>query len=72
MAGLEDQELAAIRAARLNQLQQEGSLSPSLPTGEGSGGNGPGQGESQKAEEEMRRDVLATVLDSSARERRTS
>jgi Double-stranded DNA-binding domain len=61
----EDSELAAIRAARLSQLQQNA-------------GNGSNEGETEQrasataaAEEQMRRDLLATVLDVPARERRT-
>ena len=62
----EDPELAAIRAARLGQLQQQNA------------DGGPGDsGEENKqraaaaaAEEQMRRDLLATVLDGPARERR--
>ncbi|PIL30559.1 hypothetical protein GSI_07259 [Ganoderma sinense ZZ0214-1] len=51
---MEDQELAAIRAARKQQ-----------------GGSQGGEDESgkQAAEEQMRRDLLATILDSAARER---
>lgn len=61
----EDPELAAIRAARLNQLQQ---------TAGGGGGAGGGEneddGKQRVAEEQMRRDLLATVLEAPARERR--
>ncbi len=56
-----DPELQAIRAARMEQLQQE------------AGGSGAGDDEAAKqrvAEEEMRRNLLATVLDTAARERR--
>ncbi|KAI0928007.1 hypothetical protein AcW1_005390 [Taiwanofungus camphoratus] len=57
---MEDPELAAIRAARMSQLQQNGSR----------GGGDGGEDESKRAaEEQMRRDLLATVLDSAARER---
>jgi programmed cell death protein 5 len=68
---MEDPELAAIRAARIQQLKQQGgSSSPSAgrpaPSGEGE------DGAQRAAEEEMRRNLLATVLDSSARERCTS
>lgn len=60
---MEDPELAAIRAARMSQLQQNGSRGP---TGEG------GEDDSKRAaEEQMRRDLLATVLDTAARERCT-
>lgn len=58
---MEDPELAAIRAARMNQLQQ------STPRG-GESGEDDGK---RAAEEQMRRDLLATVLDSAARERCT-
>ncbi|KAI0094084.1 DNA-binding TFAR19-related protein [Irpex rosettiformis] len=57
---MSDPELEAIRAARMNQLQQE------------SGGPGAGNDEAAQqraAEEEMRRNLLATVLDTAARER---
>lgn len=57
---MEDPELAAIRAARMSQLQQQGPAQ----------GGGSGEEEAKRtAEEQMRRDVLATVLDSAARER---
>jgi DNA-binding TFAR19-related protein (PDSD5 family) len=59
----DDPELAAIRAARLSQLQQ------SAP----GRANGPDDEETKQRaanEEQMRRDMLATVLDSGARERR--
>ncbi|KAI0806932.1 DNA-binding TFAR19-related protein [Fomes fomentarius] len=52
-----DPELAAIRAARANQLQQQGG-----PQSEDDNGK-------KAAEEQMRRDLLATILDSAARER---
>ncbi|KAF9793306.1 DNA-binding TFAR19-related protein [Thelephora terrestris] len=58
----DDPELAAIRAARINQLQQNA----------GSRTSGPDDEElKQRAanEEQMRRDLLATVLDAGARER---
>ena len=71
---MEDQELAAIRAARLQQLRQNASNSSGsplpqvLPTG-GTGGDP--EAEAKRADEEqMRRDLLATVLDTKARERR--
>lgn len=56
---MEDPELAAIRAARMNQLQQQGG------SAQGEEDNG-----KQAAEEQMRRDLLATILDTAARERR--
>ena len=58
-----DSELAKIRAARLQQLQQN------APTGST---NERDEAAKRQTEEEMRRDLLATVLDSAARERRTS
>lgn len=54
-----DPELAAIRAARMNQLQQN----------TGAGGQGAEDEGKRVAEEQMRRDLLATVLDHAARER---
>lgn len=64
---MEDQELAAIRAARLNQLRQNassgGGPTPSANEGE--------DDTKRAAEEQMRRDMLATVLGPAARERRT-
>ena len=59
---MEDPELATIRAARMNQLQQQAG---------GAGAQGEEEGAKQAAaEEQMRRDLLATILDSAARERR--
>ena len=58
---MEDPELAAIRAARMNQLKQQ------APSGGAPAG---GEDDKRAAEEQMRRDLLATVLDSGARERR--
>ena len=58
---MEDPELAAIRAARVNQLQQ-GSAAPAT------GGND--DAAKRAAEEEMKRGVLARILDHAARERR--
>ncbi|KAH7341005.1 PDCD5-related protein [Rhizoctonia solani] len=68
---MEDAELAAIRAARLNQLQQQGGSGGSMSSGGFPGaqsGEGAGE-ESRQSENQMKRDLLATVLDSSARER---
>ncbi|QRW27589.1 hypothetical protein RhiXN_02184 [Rhizoctonia solani] len=69
---MDDSELAAIRAARLNQLQQQaGGSGGSMPAGGFSGAKS-GEGasdEGQQSEDQMKRDLLATVLDSSARER---
>lgn len=61
---MDDPELAAIRAARMNQLQQNTPRGGG-PSG-GIGGDDPGK---QAAEEQMRRDLLATVLEPAARER---
>ncbi|KAI0747626.1 DNA-binding TFAR19-related protein [Daedaleopsis nitida] len=55
---MEDPELAAIRAARTSQLQKQSG-----------GAQGEDDGGKQAAEEQMRRDLLATILDSAARER---
>ena len=60
---MEDPELAAIRAARMNQLHQG---APNTSSGSGGGEEAAAQ---RAAEEEMRRNLLATVLDSAARER---
>lgn len=69
---MDDQELAAIRAARLQQLRQSGSAEASLS---GDGAQIPSETDAADAakranEEQMRRDMLATLLDSKARERR--
>ena len=66
---MDDQELAAIRAARLNQLRQ------SVPVAEDVGIPANDADEEAKRaqalqQEQMRRDLLATVLDNNARERR--
>ncbi|EJD06085.1 DNA-binding TFAR19-related protein [Fomitiporia mediterranea MF3/22] len=74
---MDDQELAAIRAARLQQLRQNasppGQTSSSSPQGfpspPGGGNNDPDAEAKRAAEEQMRRDLLATVLDQKARER---
>ncbi|QRV86621.1 hypothetical protein RhiJN_28689 [Ceratobasidium sp. AG-Ba] len=68
---MDDAELAAIRAARLNQLQQQGGSSrPSQLGGFRAGEPNEGEDESNRqSEDQMKRDLLATVLDSSARER---
>lgn len=62
----DDPELQAIRAARLAQLQKQ------RPAGGDSSGGGGGEQEAEQRQkqEQARRDMLATVLDSSARERR--
>lgn len=69
---MEDAELAAIRAARLNQLQQQGGSSRPQQSGGFPGGeSGEGNEEANRqSEDQMKRDLLATVLDSAARERR--
>lgn len=69
---MEDAELAAIRATRLSQLQQQsGGPSGGLPAGvfpTGKSGEGEDD-EARQSEDQMKRDLLATVLDSNARER---
>ena len=65
---MEDQELAAIRAARLQQLRQNASQgSEATPNQDNSGEEA---AKRAATEEQMRRDLLATVLDHAARERR--
>ena len=61
-----DPELAALRAARLNQLQQSGT------DGSSQSGASSEEVEKRRAEEQMRRDLLATALEPAARERRMS
>jgi Double-stranded DNA-binding domain len=61
----ESDELAAIRAARLNQLQQSGAVN----NGQNSGSSE--EAEKRRAEEQLRRDLLASALEPAARERRT-
>ncbi|CCM05052.1 uncharacterized protein FIBRA_07254 [Fibroporia radiculosa] len=56
---MEDPELAAIRAARMSQLQQSSNAS----------GESGEEKSKRDAEDQMRRDLLATVLDGAARER---
>lgn len=58
----DDPELAAIRAARISQLQQNAAGRADGPDDE--------ELKQRAANEEMRRDLLATVLDAGARERR--
>ena len=64
---MDDQELAAIRAARLEQLKQN------VPSGGGTPGSGDDAEAAAKraAQEQMSHDMLAAVLDNAARERRT-
>jgi DNA-binding TFAR19-related protein (PDSD5 family) len=64
---MEDPELAAIRAARIQQLKDQGGQAS--PGGDVPGGQD--DSAQRAAEAEMRRNLLATVLDSAARERRT-
>lgn len=59
-----DPELAALRAARLTQLQNSAS------DGNGQGVGGSEDAEKRRADEQMRRDLLATALEPAARERR--
>jgi DNA-binding TFAR19-related protein (PDSD5 family) len=59
-----DSELAALRAARLNQLQQAGTDS------NGQSAARTEEAEKKRAEEQMKRDLLATALEPAARERR--
>jgi DNA-binding TFAR19-related protein (PDSD5 family) len=59
----DDPELAAIRAARISQLQQNAA-------GRASGPDDEELKQRAANEEQMRRDLLATVLDAGARERR--
>lgn len=61
-----DPELAALRAARLNQLQQ------SSTDGSGQSSTSSEDAEKRRADEQMRRDLLATALEPAARERRMS
>ncbi|KIO23413.1 hypothetical protein M407DRAFT_109859 [Tulasnella calospora MUT 4182] len=61
----QDPELQAIRAARLSQLQKQGGSTNVSANGQ----SDPDAAEKRKEEDQMRRDLLATVLDSSARER---
>jgi len=58
----DDPELAALRAARISQLQQNAAGRTDGPDEE--------ELKQRAANEEMRRDLLATVLDPGARERR--
>jgi len=58
-----DSELAALRAARLNQLQQAGTDS------NGQGAARSDEAEKRRAEEQMKRDLLVSALEPAARER---
>jgi DNA-binding TFAR19-related protein (PDSD5 family) len=59
----DDPELAAIRAARISQLQQNAA-------GRTGGQDDEELKQHAAKEEQMRRDMLATLLDAGARERR--
>ncbi|GAK67850.1 DNA-binding TFAR19-related protein [Moesziomyces antarcticus] len=75
---MEDDELQAIRAARMAELRGSGSGGassggPSAPS-EGFGGNagaagGKGQEDQAAQQEEMKRQMLSRILDTDARER---
>ncbi|KAI9428324.1 DNA-binding TFAR19-related protein [Lactarius indigo] len=58
-----DPELAALRAARLSQLQESGKDAHGQSVGSSE------DAEKRRAEEQMRRDLLATALEPAARER---
>ncbi|KAG8932920.1 hypothetical protein FRC03_000056 [Tulasnella sp. 419] len=62
----QDPELAAIRAARLAQLQK---AQASSGRGRNDDDDDEDSASQRQQEEQMRRDLLATVLDTSARER---
>ncbi|KAG9034378.1 hypothetical protein FRB95_013286 [Tulasnella sp. JGI-2019a] len=57
----QDPELQAIRAARMAQLQKQGASS--------GGASSEQDGEKQEQQDQIKRDLLATVLDPGARER---
>jgi programmed cell death protein 5 len=61
-----DPELAALRAARLTQLQQSNTDENGQSAARSE------DAEKRRAEEQMRRDLLATALEPAARERRMS
>ncbi len=65
---MDDQELAAIRASRLEQLQKQNGLSPG--TGEAEGGDAEAAAAQRGAEEEMKRTIIAQILE--PRRQRTS
>jgi len=68
----DDSELAAIKAARLSQLKsQQGGGGRSSPSMSGSQNAQESEDASRQRQEEdqMRREMLATLLDNSARER---
>ncbi|KLO10643.1 DNA-binding TFAR19-related protein [Schizopora paradoxa] len=64
---MDDQELAAIRAARLQQLQQQGGISNG--GGEPEGEDPEAAAAQRRTEEEMKRAILAQILEPAARER---
>ncbi len=69
---MDDQELAAIRAARLQQLQQSNSGGVSggdLSVGGSDPDANPAAKRAGEEQEQMRRDLLATALDNKTRER---
>ncbi|KAH7107321.1 DNA-binding TFAR19-related protein [Auriculariales sp. MPI-PUGE-AT-0066] len=70
---MDDPELQAIRAARLAQLQAQAGQGSSSRQMDGDDEPGPAQATAAKQQadraDQMRRDILATVLDSAARER---
>ncbi|KAJ8661536.1 hypothetical protein O0I10_002803 [Lichtheimia ornata] len=74
---MEDDELQAIRARRMAELQAQSGKSsgagaglPGSPSMGGSGGNGSQDDQAKKEQmEEMRRTMLYQILDNSARER---
>lgn len=67
---MDDQELAAIRAARLQQLQQQNG--PSNGGGDAEGEDPEAAAAQRRSEEEMKRAILTQILEPAARERRTS
>ena len=72
---MDDPELQAIREARLKQLRQNASsqgssLPQDLGVPGGSGDNDPEAAAQRAAEDQMRRDQLAMLLEPAARERR--
>jgi len=66
---MEDQELQAIRAARLQQLQQQNALPSGAGDAEGGGGDPEAAAAQRRTEEEMKRTILTQVLEPAARER---
>lgn len=63
---MESEEIQAIRAARAQQLKQESEAGQSASSGTG----GPSAEDAQRSgAEEARRDILASLLEPTARER---